>query len=95
MVGARDSPEVSHRPANETSPGSRGFRCRCTGHTDGMTENPHTPKSQPADPEPSKNQPAITHRDRERPAALRPKDVAAGPEGEYPDPDEYAGTDDH
>ena len=40
-------------------------------------------------------QPAITQRDRERPGTLGPKDVDAGPEGEYPDPDEYAGTDDH
>ena len=26
---------------------------------------------------------------------LGPKDTDAGPEGEYPDPDEYAGADDH
>jgi hypothetical protein len=60
-----------------------------------MSENPHAPSSRPGDPEPSKKPPAITQRDRERPAALGPKDVDAGPEGQYPDPDEYAGTEDH
>jgi hypothetical protein len=58
-----------------------------------MTENSHAP-TPPADADPSEP-PAITQRDRERPAALSPKDVDAGPEGDYPDPDEYAGTDDH
>jgi hypothetical protein len=60
-----------------------------------MTENPRAPLPQPGDAGPSKKQPAITQRERERPGGLGPKDVDAGPEGEYPDPDEYAGADDH
>jgi hypothetical protein len=52
-----------------------------------MSDNdPNTPA--PAD------QPAIIQPERDRTGPLGPKDVDSGPEGDYPDPDEYAGADD-
>jgi hypothetical protein len=39
--------------------------------------------------------PAITQSERDRSGPLGPKDTDAGPEGDYPDPDDYAGADDH
>jgi hypothetical protein len=85
---------MSQSAADETS-ARRWFRCRLGGHIQDMTDDPHPPPSQPGDAGPAKQQPAITQRDRKRPEGLGPEDVDAGPEGEYPDPDEYAGTDDH
>jgi hypothetical protein len=55
-----------------------------------------TDHGQPAPaPEQADRPPAITQTERERSGPLGPEDTDAGPEGAYPDPDEYAGSDDH
>lgn len=59
-----------------------------------MTDRPQRPglPSDASDPHP---EPAINQTERDRSAMLGPKDTDTGPEGQHPDPDDYAGAEDH
>ena len=60
-----------------------------------MTDNRQHRVPPTDDSSPPTGQPAINQPERDRSGPLGPRDTDAGPEGEYPDPDEYAGADDH
>ncbi|MDX6597108.1 MAG: hypothetical protein QOE87_995 [Gaiellales bacterium] len=65
------------------------------GDMRGMTESPHeTPPVGPDDPggpgTPITTPPPVTRRDQDRTGQVGQKDSDAGPNGPFPDPDEYA-----
>jgi hypothetical protein len=91
-IGAPYRPESLEAAHSRCS--SKGSILAAAGHIRVMTDDNH-PGAPTADSAGPPRQPAIKHPERDRSGPLGPEDTDAGPEGEYPDPDEYAGADDH